>query len=498
MPQQSDILSAELIFTSSLTPADARRVQRLGKDGALRALYPGIYTARLDSPAEAVVQRNWLAIASHILPGGVISFICGRQGGPVQGVLHLTRGQRRHRIALPGLTIEIHPGAPAQPGDAPYKSLYLASEPRWLLENLIQGKGSKARVLPQAELDAYLERMLAMRGEQKLNDVRDRCRLLAESIGLQKSSERLNKLIGALLGTHQAQVLRSRQALARASGKPYDPDRLVLFDALFAHLNAAVLPDIADPAPTGEPMETFAFFESYFSNYIEGTTFEIEEAERIIFQRVIIPNRSEDSHDVLGTFQVATHPAWRANPRTTPERFLAWLQQINAQIMQARPDKLPGQWKTKGNQAGSTIFVHPELVRGTLTEGFDRISALGHPLASALMAMFVVAETHPFTDGNGRTARLLMNSILSRQGLSRIMIPTVYREDYLLPLKALSNNRDPVPYLAAMIRAQRWSAAFDYTQPRNQVRAKMTACDSFQEDLRQYRLGFPDTGDSGR
>ena len=175
MAQENDILTAELIFTADLTPAEARRVQRLAKDGKLTSLYSGIYTGRLDSPPEAIVQRNWLTIAGHILPGSVISFISGRQGGPVQGVLHLTRGQRRHRIQLPGLTIEIYPGMEAQSDDAPYKSLYLASEPRWLLENLVQGKGANSRVLPQADIEAYLEKVLVMRGEHKLNELRDRC-----------------------------------------------------------------------------------------------------------------------------------------------------------------------------------------------------------------------------------------------------------------------------------------------------------------------------------
>ncbi len=492
MAQESDILTTELIFTADLTPAEARRVQRLAKDGKLASLYPGIYTGWVDSPASAVVQRNWLTIASHILPGSVISFISGRQGGPVAGVLHLTRGRRRHRISLPGLTIEIYPGMAAQVGDTPYKALHLASEPRWLLENLVQVKGAGTRVLPQADIEAYLEKVLVMRGENKLNELRDRCRPLADVLGLQKSFERLDRLVGALLGSHESRLLRSRQALARVAGKPYDPERLVLFDALFAHLNGAVFPDIADPAPTGAAMETFAFFEAYFSNYIEGTTFEVAEAARIIFERVIIPNRSEDSHDVLGTFEAVLHPAWRANPPQTHDTFLTWLQQVNAEIMRARPEKLPGQWKLKSNQAGSTVFVHPDLVRGTLNEGFERIRALGHPLASALMAMFVVAETHPFADGNGRTARLLMNSYLSRHGLSRIMIPTVFREDYLLPLKALSNHHDPVPFLAAMMRAQRWSAAFDFTRSRDQVQAAMAACHAFEEDLRRHKLITPD------
>ena len=160
-------------------------------------------------------------------------------------------------------------------------------------------------------------------------------------------------------------------------------------------------------------------------------------------------------------------------------------------VMQQRADKKPGEWKDKTNQAGSTHFVAPELVPGTLREGFARIEALTQPLARAIMTMFVVTEVHPFLDGNGRTARLAMNCVLSAEESSRIIIPTVYREDYLLPLQALSHNREALPLVASLSRIQRWSAAFDYARPRSEVRENLARCNAFQEDLRNYKLVFP-------
>lgn len=144
------------------------------------------------------------------------------------------------------------------------------------------------------------------------------------------------------------------------------------------------------------------------------------------------------------------------------------------------------------NQAGSTLFVMPELVPGTLREGFARIQALADPLARSLMTMFVVTEVHPFVDGNGRTARLAMNAVLSAVGLCRIIVPTVYREDYLLPLKALSNNRDAKPFVAAMTRAQDWSAAFDYATERRLLQRRLAACHAFEKDLSRFRMVFPE------
>jgi len=346
-------------------------------------------------------------------------------------------------------------------------------------------------VLPQEAIEAALDRVLMVGGERRLNQLRDHARDVAERLGYNSQFKRLDTLIGALLGTQAAKHLTARQALARAAGRPYDPHRLEIFEALFTELNRSSLPELPDPASSGAARENFAFFEAYFSNYIEGTTFTVEEAEDIVFHGQIVENRSEDSHDVLGTFNAAALPPWRDQPPRSADDFLLWLRSVNALVMQSRLDKRPGEWKDKPNQAGSTLFVLPELVPGTLREGFVRINALAHPLAQAIMAMFVVTEVHPFTDGNGRTARLVMNCMLSAQKLSRIIIPTVYREDYLLPLKALSHHREPQPLIAALSRIQRWSAAFGYAQPRWDVREQLSRCNAFQEDLRNYKLLFP-------
>jgi hypothetical protein len=81
--------------------------------------------------------------------------------------------------------------------------------------------------------------------------------------------------------------------------------------------------------------------------------------------------------------------------------------------------------------------------------------------------------------------------MLSAQALSRIIIPTVYREDYLLPLKALSHNKITEPLISSLSRVQRWSAAFDYSLPRLQLRESLARCNAFQEDLHSYKLLFP-------
>lgn len=89
------------------------------------------------------------------------------------------------------------------------------------------------------------------------------------------------------------------------------------------------------------------------------------------------------------------------------------------------------------------MFVVPELVRGTLREAHGLLESLPDGLPQAAYLMFVISEVHPYSDGNGRVARALMNAALVAAGQTRVIMPTGYRDDYLGALKALSNGQRP-------------------------------------------------------
>lgn len=118
---------------------------------------------------------------------------------------------------------------------------------------------------------------------------------------------------------------------------------------------------------------------------------------------------------------------------------------------------------------------------------------LEHPMQKARLAMFIVTETHPFTDGNGRTARLLMNCFLLQQAQCRIIVPTVFREDYLLALKALSHQSDGMPYVRAMRLCQAWSSELDYGDDVPTINSQLDRCWAKAEDTRSHRLLSPRT-----
>ena len=78
--------------------------------------------------------------------------------------------------------------------------------------------------------------------------------------------------------------------------------------------------------------------------------------------------------------------------------------------------------------------------------------------------MFLVAEVHPFADGNGRVARALMNAELSSVGLCRVLVPMSYRDEYMSALRALSQNDNPMPLWRMVDRAQRWASLMTWTR----------------------------------
>jgi len=127
-------------------------------------------------------------------------------------------------------------------------------------------------------------------------------------------------------------------------------------------------------------------------------------------------------------------------------------------LMSARPTKNPGEFKDRNNRAGDIEFVHHTLVRGTLIRGFDFYRALKHPFARAAYMMFMVSEVHPFLDGNGRLARVMMNAELTSEGQTKIIIPTVFREDYLGALRQLTRRHEPDTFIRMLQRAQQFSA----------------------------------------
>lgn len=454
----------EIVFGSS-DSAYSQSIHRAIRVGQLRRLAPRMYTSNLTDAPETIVQRNCYHILNELFPGAVLSHRTALEGGLSAGQIVLSYKYTK-KLVLPGLIIRLLRGAPAQAGDTPFMGkLFLASRPRALLENMQISRGeiSQRKTLPRATVEAILDKMIRIQGVDALNQVRDEARALAKTLQMQSEFKKLDQLIGALLGTRTATDLKTDVAVARAKGLPYDSQRIELFAKVASALQHAILPSLESSATTQTAVTNLGFFEAYFSNFIEGTQFEIDEAEAIIFQHKIIKNRSDDAHDILGTYRIVSDRTEMQEIPESPQQMISLLKSRHSTLLSSRLDMSPGEFKQKQNRAGNTVFVAPDLVEGTLHKGFDFYQQLEHGLARAMFMMFFIAEIHPFMDGNGRIARIMMNAELDAKNLTRIIIPIVYREDYLLVLRRLSRQAEPEAYLTMLQRAQAFTASIDFS-----------------------------------
>lgn len=449
------------LFSSRGKPKpEARALQRRAASGALRAIHHGLYTDDLTSPLEDVTRRELLQICAALLPGAVISHRSAIDMRPTQNDFFLTGGSQGD-IELPGVRLRVSKGSGPLPDDiaipTPAGPIHRSCDARAILENLqpSRARSGVRRTLGQEGIEAWLDRQLAIHGAGRLNGWRDQARALAETLKLPAEMEKLEPIMGSLLGTGDS-PLKSPAARARAAGEPYDAQRIDLFDILLGHLRAnpvGFAPDRPDVDPRLQ-----AFVESYFSNYIEGTEFELREARDIVLGNRPMPYREDDSHDVIGVYRAVLQSRQRPAFPATADEFIEMLRGWNRSSIFSRASKNPGEFKETVNRFGTYEFVQPELVRGTLRKSFELIMAVGDPAARAVMSMFVVSEVHPFLDGNGRTARLCMNAAASVAGLTRLIVATAHRDDYRLALRTLSANRDPAPYVRFMNRAAAFSA----------------------------------------
>ncbi len=451
---------SDLVFASSGS-REIYRISRLVKENKIRKIAPKIYTSNYDELPSEIIRRNILEILGNLYPGAVLSHRSAIEFKPTSTNQLFVTFTYTKKIKLPGVTINFLKGkGPVEGDNRLFGELYAASKERAFLENLQItkkiGPDSKSMGIPQIE--EKLDDILRVNGESGINRFRDKAKEISFILGMQREYELLNRIIGALLTTKPSKILRSDLALSRAVGLPYDRNRVAVFEILFEYLHNREFRDRSENNPSQSAFKNFSFFEAYFSNYIEGTVFEIAEAKQIIETGNPLPSRRNDSHDVLGTYQVVSDRGGMRRVPANIEELIELLQMRHKVLLSSRIEKHPGEFKAINNRAGNTDFVDFKLVRGTLKRGLEYYKALTNSFARAAYLMFLISEVHPFEDGNGRVARVMMNAELVNRDQCKIIIPTVFREDYLLTLKKLSNDKIPAPYVEMLSKAHAFSA----------------------------------------
>jgi len=477
----------ELHFAALNPASDAYELELQVQAGTLLRLAEGIYAPLMpENELAALVRRQWQQVAGAIAPGGVLSHLSAMKGGVLEsGVLVLSHPTHPEgEVVLPGLRLFIVSGPGPLAGDMPLgtSGLHFAGRARMLLENL-----DRSGIVPASASDAetHLVTLLIASDGWALKVLLGQAGAIALSLRAEQALRELHAIICALLGKRPHSTLRTVAGRAAAQGMPIDTARLELFLVLAEHLRSKSLPRI-DAPPRLATLHA-AFIEAYFSNFVEGIKFNIEEARGIVLSGQVDERRPKDSHDLLGVFRLASAAPYRNSPPTPGPQFLDDLAQWHAEMMEMRPEANPGLPKVDANYAGTTRFVDPAFVRGTLAEGSKLADDIPEGLARAIFYALLISEVHAFVDGNGRLCRLVMNAELSRSGCNRIIIPTLFHPQYVDCARALTRTQSPGGFIRCLAKMAQWSSQFDYSDL-DKLIPMLKTTNAFEESPADYRL----------
>jgi Fic family protein len=128
-------------------------------------------------------------------------------------------------------------------------------------------------------------------------------------------------------------------------------------------------------------------------------------------------------------------------------------------LKDTKPD-VAGQIRKQGVRISASKFVPPSPVelQPLLNEFFswyNRAEGKANPVELAALVHLKFVTIHPFTDGNGRISRLMMNYVLHKNGYPMLNIEYRGRTSYYGSLERSQMNRDERPFMIWFFRRYR-------------------------------------------
>ena len=182
---------------------------------------------------------------------------------------------------------------------------------------------------------------------------------------------------------------------------------------------------------------------TYSSNALEGNTLDLAETKVVIEDGLTINGKPMKDHlETLGHALAFNELLELAKSDTITEEniknlhkiFYAKIDSDNAGNYRQRPVIVTG---------ADVDFPLPKELDDKMKEFIEKLPQLKEKLhaveyAAMIHALFV--NIHPFIDGNGRVARLIMNLALLQAGYNITIIPPVVRADYIRALQDSNHN----------------------------------------------------------
>ena len=190
---------------------------------------------------------------------------------------------------------------------------------------------------------------------------------------------------------------------------------------------------------------------TYHSNAIEGNTLTLMET-KVVLEGITVGGKLLREH-----FEAINHRdailyveevVQRAEPLTEWQ-----IRNLHRLVLKTIDDDNAGRYRTLNVTIAGARHVPPDMLQvpeqmAALLHWYETQAVHLHPVERAARLHVDFVKIHPFVDGNGRTARLLLNLELLKAGFPAIVLPVEKRLAYYLALDTAHVEGDMAPFLA--------------------------------------------------
>ncbi len=191
---------------------------------------------------------------------------------------------------------------------------------------------------------------------------------------------------------------------------------------------------------------------TYNTNAIEGNPLTLRQTALILSEGIAPQGAKTD--DVLEVLN--GRDAWEFMKSYKGQVGRGFACKVQFEITKNTPCRIQGGYRDSEVAIGGSDWKPPkarDVVRlmDALFKAYRKQKRALHPVELASWLHNRLVQIHPFTDGNGRTARLLMNWILMRNRFPPAIIEARNKEEYYLAIEA-TDKGDQKPFASFLAR----------------------------------------------
>ncbi len=189
---------------------------------------------------------------------------------------------------------------------------------------------------------------------------------------------------------------------------------------------------------------------TYHSNAIEGNTLTLQET-KVVLEGITVGGKTLREHFEAINHRDAILYVEEIVQRQEP--FSEWqIRNIHRLILKNIDDENAGRYRIinvtiAGARHVPPDFLHMQEEMSRLVAWYFNEAQALHPVEQAAQLHADFVKIHPFVDGNGRTARLLMNLELLKRGFPAVVLPVERRLAYYETLDRAHVEDDYEPFL---------------------------------------------------